>query len=77
MKRSQPTLLAATRVPIVCHNDCSSLIHSLLTAEQPAGGFNWESEQVLAVYQIGGLDGYFEWSDMNSRGSSPWLCCAY
>lgn len=46
-----------------------ALIHSSLTGEQPAWGFNWESEQVLAVHQIGGLDGYFKWSNMNSRGS--------
>lgn len=32
-----------------------ALIHSSLTGEQPAWGFNWESEQVLAVHQIGGL----------------------
>lgn len=54
-----------------------ALTHSLLTAQQAAWGFNWESEQVLAVHQIGGLDGYFKWSDTNSRGSPMWLCCAY
>lgn len=63
--------------PITCHNDSSPHTHSLLTAQQAAWGFNWESEQVLAVHQIRGLDGYFEWSDMNSRGSPMWLCCAY
>lgn len=44
-----------------------ALIQSSLTGVQPAWGFNWESEQVLAVHQIGGLDGYFKWSDMNYR----------
>lgn len=46
-----------------------ALIHSSLTGEKPAWGFNCESEQVLAVHQIGGFDSYFKWYDMNSRGS--------
>lgn len=53
-----------------------ALMRSSLAGEQPARGFNWESEQVLAVHQIGGLDGYFKWPDMNYR-REPWLCCAY
>lgn len=75
MKCSQPTQIAGVDPLYVTMT--VALIHSLLTGEQPAWGFNWESEQVLAVHQIGGLDGYFKWSDMNSRGSPPWLCCAY
>lgn len=75
MKCSQPTQLAGVHPLHVTMT--VALKHSLLTAEQPAWGFNWECEQVLAVHQIGGLDGYFEWSDMNSRGSPLWLCCAY
>lgn len=75
MKCSQPTQLAGVHPLYVTMT--VALIHSLLTGEQPVWGFNWESEQVLAVHQIGGLDGYFEWSDMNSMGSLPWLCCAY
>ena len=67
MKCSQPTQLAGVYPLYVTMT--VALTHSLLTGEQPAWGFNWESEQVLAVHQIGGLDGYFEWSDMNSRGS--------
>lgn len=53
-----------------------ALMRSSLAGEQPARGFNWESEQVLAVHQIGGLDGYFKWPDMNYR-REPRLCCAY
>lgn len=53
-----------------------ALMRCSLAGEQPARGFNWESEQVLAVHQIGGLDGYFKWPDMNYR-REPWLCCAY
>lgn len=75
MKCSEPTQLAGVYPLYV--TTTVALIHSLLTGEQPAWGFNWESEQVLAVHQIAELDGYFKWSDMNSRGSPPWLCCAY
>lgn len=53
-----------------------ALMRCSLAGEQLARGFNWESEQVLAVHQIGGLDGYFKWPDMNYR-KEPWLCCAY
>lgn len=74
MKCSQPTQLAGVHPLYVTMT--VALEHSLLTGEQLAWGFNWKSEQVLAVHQIGGL-GYFEWSDMNSRGSPLWLCCAY
>lgn len=75
MKCSQPTHFAG--VSPLHATMTVALIQSLLRAQQPAQGFNWESEQVLAVHQIGGLDGYFKWSDMNSRGSPSWLCCAY
>lgn len=63
--------VSALRVTMTVALMCSSL-----AGEQPARGFNWESEQVLAVHQIGGLNGYFKWPDMNYR-REPWLCCAY
>lgn len=64
------------RPPIICHDD--SITKTIfINSTTICLGFNWESEQVLAVHQIGGLDAYFKWSDMNSRGSPQWLCCAY
>lgn len=51
----------------------AALIRPSLTAEQPACGFNWDSERVLALHQIGWLDGYFKWPDMNSRGSGGFV----
>lgn len=69
-KRSGPPHAGASPLYVAV---TAALIRPSLTAEQPACGFNWDSERVLAPHQMGRLDGYFKWSDMNSRGSDGFV----